>query len=158
MTTIAAGHSQRPTRRRSVDMPRIITSGYAGSRYRVSSAPPTTENATTWASMTKANLSWIGMAMRGRSSPSSSLTAGNHMAAAVAAVRASMFMKPSRCHNRSPKARTIRAGFMAEVTLSIGDQSITSIITSRSAREMQLKPGQSAAALIKATEVMILRV
>jgi len=47
---------------------------------------------------------------------------------------------------------------MAEVVLSIGDQWITSIITSRSAREMKLKPGQSAAALIKATEVMILRV
>ena len=50
------------------------------------------------------------------------------------------------------------SGLMAEVTLSIGDQQITSIITSRSAREMQLKAGQAAAALIKATEVMILRV
>ena len=50
------------------------------------------------------------------------------------------------------------SGLMAEVTLSIGGQQITSIITSRSAREMQLKPGQAAAALIKATEVMILRV
>ena len=50
------------------------------------------------------------------------------------------------------------SGLMAEVTLSIGNQQIISIITARSAREMQLKPGQSAAALIKATEVMILRV
>ena len=50
------------------------------------------------------------------------------------------------------------SGLMAEVMLSIGDQRITSIITSRSAREMQLKVGQAAAALIKATEVMILRV
>jgi len=50
------------------------------------------------------------------------------------------------------------SGLMAEVTLSIGEQRITSIITARSAREMQLKPGQAAAALIKATEVMILRV
>jgi molybdopterin-binding protein len=50
------------------------------------------------------------------------------------------------------------SGLMAEVTLSIGNQQIVSIITSRSAREMQLKPGQAAAALIKATEVMILRV
>jgi molybdopterin-binding protein len=49
------------------------------------------------------------------------------------------------------------SGLMAEVTLSIGDQRITSIITARSAREMQLKAGQSAAALIKSTEVMILR-
>jgi molybdopterin-binding protein len=50
------------------------------------------------------------------------------------------------------------SGLMAEVRISIGDQQITSIITARSAREMQLKPGQTAAALIKATEVMILRV
>lgn len=50
------------------------------------------------------------------------------------------------------------SGLMAEITLSIGGQRITSIITSRSAREMQLKSGQTAAALIKATEVMILRV
>jgi molybdopterin-binding protein len=50
------------------------------------------------------------------------------------------------------------SGLMAEVTLSIGGQRITSIITARSAREMRLKPGQTAAALIKSTEVMILRV
>jgi|ERR1700690_1908110 len=50
------------------------------------------------------------------------------------------------------------SGLMAEVKLSIGDQKITSIITATSAREMNLKPGQTAAALIKATEVMILRV
>jgi molybdopterin-binding protein len=50
------------------------------------------------------------------------------------------------------------SGLMAEVMVSIGGQQITSIITARSAREMQLKPGQTAAALIKATEVMILRV
>lgn len=50
------------------------------------------------------------------------------------------------------------SGLMAEVEISIGGQKITSIITSRSAREMQLKAGQTAAALIKATEVMILRV
>ena len=50
------------------------------------------------------------------------------------------------------------SGLMAEVKISIGGQQITSIITASSAREMQLKPGQTAAALIKATEVMILRV
>ena len=50
------------------------------------------------------------------------------------------------------------SGLMAEIAISIGGQQITSIITARSAREMQLKPGQTAAALIKATEVMILRV
>ena len=50
------------------------------------------------------------------------------------------------------------SGLMAEVVISLGEQKITSIITARSAREMNLKPGQTAAALIKATEVMILRV
>ncbi len=50
------------------------------------------------------------------------------------------------------------SGLMAEIVISIGGQRITSIITARSAREMQLKPGQTAAALIKSTEVMILRI
>jgi molybdopterin-binding protein len=50
------------------------------------------------------------------------------------------------------------SGLMAEVVISIGEQQITSIITARSAREMNLKPGQTAAALIKSTEVMVLRV
>ena len=50
------------------------------------------------------------------------------------------------------------SGLMAEVKVSIGGQQITSIITASSAREMQLKRGQTAAALIKSTEVMILRV
>jgi molybdopterin-binding protein len=50
------------------------------------------------------------------------------------------------------------SGLMAEVKISIGGQQITSIITATSAREMQLKKGQTAAALIKATEVMIIRV
>jgi molybdopterin-binding protein len=50
------------------------------------------------------------------------------------------------------------SGLMAEVVISIGGQQITSIITARSAREMSLKAGQTAAALIKSTEVMILRV
>ncbi len=50
------------------------------------------------------------------------------------------------------------SGLVAQVTLSVGGQLITSLITSSAVREMQLKKGQTAAALIKATEVMILRV
>ena len=50
------------------------------------------------------------------------------------------------------------SGLMAEVRVSIGGQQITSIITAHSGSEMQLKRGQTAAALIKATDVMILRV
>jgi molybdopterin-binding protein len=49
-------------------------------------------------------------------------------------------------------------GIMAQVTLSIGGQKITSVITSDAVREMRLEKGQVAAALIKSTEVMILRV
>jgi molybdopterin-binding protein len=49
-------------------------------------------------------------------------------------------------------------GLLAQVKLSIGGQQITSIITADGARELNLKRGDTAAALIKATEVMILRV
>jgi molybdopterin-binding protein len=49
-------------------------------------------------------------------------------------------------------------GLLAQVKLSIGGQEITSIITSDAARELNLKPGDRAAALVKSTEVMILRV
>jgi molybdopterin-binding protein len=50
------------------------------------------------------------------------------------------------------------SGLLAKVVLEIADQRITSIITADAAREMQLRKGQTAAALIKATEVMIVRV
>lgn len=48
-------------------------------------------------------------------------------------------------------------GLIAQVTLSIGGQKITSIVTADAIREMRLKKGDTAAALIKSTEVMILR-
>jgi molybdopterin-binding protein len=50
------------------------------------------------------------------------------------------------------------SGLLAQVTLSLGDQHITSIITADAVREMRLKKGETAAALIKSTEVMIVRV
>lgn len=46
-------------------------------------------------------------------------------------------------------------GLLAQITLAIGDQKITSIITADAAREMRLAKGMVAAALIKSTEVMI---
>ena len=49
------------------------------------------------------------------------------------------------------------SGLLAQVTLAIGEQHITAIITADAARELRLKPGERAAALVKATEVMILR-
>lgn len=48
-------------------------------------------------------------------------------------------------------------GLMAQVRLSIAGQVITSIITADAVAEMGLKKGEVAAALIKSTEVMIVR-
>jgi molybdopterin-binding protein len=48
-------------------------------------------------------------------------------------------------------------GLLAEVILSIGDTNITAIITANAVRELQLKKGDTAAALIKSTDVMIER-
>jgi molybdopterin-binding protein len=48
------------------------------------------------------------------------------------------------------------AGLLAKVVLDIGGQSITSIITADACRDLGLKKGKPAAALIKATEVMII--
>jgi len=53
------------------------------------------------------------------------------------------------------------AGLLAKVGLQIDTrppQRITSIITADAVREMQLRKGQTAAALMKSTEVMITRV
>jgi molybdopterin-binding protein len=50
------------------------------------------------------------------------------------------------------------SGLLAQVRLAIGEQQITAIITADAAKEMRLKPGERAAALVKSTEVMILRV
>jgi len=50
------------------------------------------------------------------------------------------------------------SGLLAQVTLAIGEQHITSIITADAAKELRLKPGDRAAALVKSTEVMILRI
>jgi molybdopterin-binding protein len=49
-------------------------------------------------------------------------------------------------------------GLIAQVSLSIGGQKITSIVTADAVREMRLKVGDKAAALIKSTEVMIVRI
>ena len=48
-------------------------------------------------------------------------------------------------------------GLLAEIILSIGDSQITAIITAAAARELNLKKGDTAAALIKSTDVMIER-
>jgi molybdopterin-binding protein len=53
--------------------------------------------------------------------------------------------------------RIRESGLLAEVTLRVGDQTLTSIITRTAVRQLGLKPGSPAYALVKATEVMIIR-
>jgi molybdopterin-binding protein len=48
-------------------------------------------------------------------------------------------------------------GLLAEVILAIGDAQVTAIITAAAVRELGLKKGDTAAALIKSTDVMIER-
>jgi molybdopterin-binding protein len=52
-------------------------------------------------------------------------------------------------------AEVVIEGLLAKVVLAIGSQRITAIITADAVRELDLKPGEPALALIKATEVMI---
>jgi len=49
------------------------------------------------------------------------------------------------------------SGLLAEVALDVGGQTLTSIITAAAARELRLRAGVPAVALIKATEVMVIR-
>ena len=48
-------------------------------------------------------------------------------------------------------------GLLAQVTIAVGDQSLTAIITRDSCRALSLKVGMLAYGLIKATEVMVIR-
>ncbi len=48
-------------------------------------------------------------------------------------------------------------GLMAEVVLAVGEERVTAIITAGAVKELQLKKGDTVAALIKSTDVMIER-
>ncbi len=48
-------------------------------------------------------------------------------------------------------------GLLTKVTLDVGGQRVTAIITRDASDDLRLKVGETAAALIKATEVMIIR-
>jgi molybdopterin-binding protein len=48
-------------------------------------------------------------------------------------------------------------GLMAKVVVAVGKQQITSIITADAVRELELKRGDTVAALVKSTDVMIER-
>jgi len=49
-------------------------------------------------------------------------------------------------------------GLLAEVVLAVGEVHVTAIITANAVRELHLKKGDTAAALIKSTDVMIERI
>jgi len=67
--------------------------------------------------------------------------------------------RPSRISGRNQLLGTVSEvvieGLLAKVVLKVGKQRITAIITADAARELALRPGHPALALIKATEVMI---
>jgi len=48
-------------------------------------------------------------------------------------------------------------GILGQIRLRIGDQTLTAVITADAVRELKLKRGDDAIAVIKATEVMIAR-
>ena len=57
------------------------------------------------------------------------------------------------------KIKNVRVdGLFAQVELLVGEQTITSIITADAARELGLKKGMTAAALVKSTDVMMERI
>jgi molybdopterin-binding protein len=104
-------------------------------------------------------------------------TAGGHHRIAQAALKRYLPAPPKPPSNASrERFRTVSgrnqlvgtivevkiSGLLAKVVLEIGDaprtQRITSIITADAVREMQLRKGQLAAALMKSTEVMITHV
>lgn len=46
-------------------------------------------------------------------------------------------------------------GIMAEVTVAVGDQEITSVITRTSVERLAIKSGDAVTVVIKATEIML---
>ncbi len=68
------------------------------------------------------------------------------------------FRRVSGRNQLAGKVVSIRIeGLLAEVVLAVRDAHVTAIITAGAVRELQLKKGDTAAALIKSTDVMIER-
>ena len=75
-----------------------------------------------------------------------------------AAASRERFRRVSGRNQLAGKVVSIRVeGLLAEVILAVGDTNVTAIITAGAVRELQLKKGDAAAALIKSTDVMIER-
>ncbi len=91
-------------------------------------------------------------------------TPGGHHRVPVEALdeflpQAAAHMGSARISGRNQLAGTIMEvtidGLLAKIVLAVGKHRITAIITAEAARDLALKPGEQALALIKATEVMI---
>ena len=68
------------------------------------------------------------------------------------------FRRVSGRNQLSGKIVSIRIeGLLAQIVFAVGDQQITAIITADAAREMNLRKGETAAALVKATDIMVER-
>ena len=75
-----------------------------------------------------------------------------------AAASRARFRKVSGRNQIAGKVLSIRIeGLMAEVVMACESSQITAIITASAARELQLKKGDTVAALIKSTDVMVER-
>ncbi len=69
------------------------------------------------------------------------------------------FRRVSGRNQLAGKVVSVRVeGLLAEVVLAVGEQHVTAIITASAVRELGLKKGDTAAALIKSTDVMIERI
>jgi molybdopterin-binding protein len=68
-------------------------------------------------------------------------------------------MGPTQISGRNQLLGTVVSvtidGLLAKVVIAIGSQRVTAIITADAARDLTLKVGDAAVALIKATEVMV---
>jgi len=76
---------------------------------------------------------------------------------APAPVRASAARISGRNQLLGSVEEVVIDGLLAKVVLAVGNQHVTAIITADGARDLALKKGDAAVALIKATEVMIIR-
>jgi molybdopterin-binding protein len=59
--------------------------------------------------------------------------------------------------NQLPGVDIQLGGVMAHVTVRVGDNVVESVITRRSVEEMALKKGDKVKAIVKSTEVMLLK-
>ena len=88
----------------------------------------------------------VAPAWHGHSSPPASLPGGVYNKGMTLSARNKL---------RGQVEEVVLGDVMAHVVVRVGDNLIDSVITRRSAEELKLKKGDTVAAVVKATEVMI---